>query len=53
KAIFAQAVDLVVQLGWLEERRQILGVWEVAPLLRGGNVDFQQVYQPGDAVLGE
>jgi pilus assembly protein CpaF len=53
KAIFAQAVDLVVQVGWLESRRQILGVWEVAPTLKGGNVSFSQLYRPGDTGLTE
>jgi pilus assembly protein CpaF len=53
KAIFAQAVDLVVQVGWLESRRQILGVWEVAPTLKGGNVSFSQVYRPGDVAMTE
>jgi len=52
KAIFAQAVDLVVQVGWLEGRRQILGAWEVAPSLRGGDVAFRQVYLPGESALG-
>ena len=47
KAIFAQAVDLVVQAGWLEGRRQILGVWEVAGL-EGGDVAFNQLYRPGE-----
>jgi pilus assembly protein CpaF len=40
KAIFAQAVDLVVQVGWEGGYRQILGVWEVMGL-RGGDVKFQ------------
>ena len=51
KEIFVQAVDLVVQVGWLEGRRQILGVWETAPEMKAGNVVFRQVYKPGEAEL--
>jgi len=51
KAIFAQAVDVVVQIGWLKERRQILGVWEVEPQLKGGEVVFRHVYKPGQEAL--
>jgi pilus assembly protein CpaF len=49
---FAQAVDLVVQVGWLEGKRQILGVWETAPEMKAGNVVFRQVYKAGEAELG-
>jgi len=48
KAIFAQAVDLVIQVGWQDGRRQILGVWEVEGL-RGGDVKFSQLYSPGES----
>jgi pilus assembly protein CpaF len=51
KAIFAQAVDLIVLLGWKDGRRQILKVWEVAPMLKGGNVHFREIYEPGDTKL--
>ena len=44
KEIFAQAVDLVVQVGWLEGKRKIIGVWETAPEMKAGNVVFRQVY---------
>jgi pilus assembly protein CpaF len=53
KAIFAQAVDIVLQLGWKDDRRQIVGVWEVDALLKNGNVGFRTLYQPGDSGLGE
>jgi pilus assembly protein CpaF len=53
KAIFAQAVDLIVQLGWFEGRRQMIGVWEVAPMLKSGNVQFRRIYTPGDPELAE
>jgi pilus assembly protein CpaF len=52
KEIFAQAVDLVVQVGWLEGKREILGVWETAPEMKAGNVVFRQVYKVGDVELG-
>jgi pilus assembly protein CpaF len=52
KEIFAQAVDLVVQVGWLEGKRRILGVWETEPEVKAGNVVFRQVYKAGDMKLG-
>ena len=51
KEIFAQAVDLVVQVGWRDGRRRILGVWETEPEMKAGNVGFRQVYQAGDVGL--
>ena len=51
KEIFAQAVDLVVQVGWLEGRRKILGVWETAPEMKAGNVVFRQVFKAGEAEM--
>jgi len=50
KSTFALAVDLVVQIGWLAGRRQIMGVWEVDGL-RGGDVKFNQLYAPGDPAM--
>ena len=51
RAIFAEAVDLVLQVGWLDGRRQILGVWEVARLLDSGEVSFHCLYRPGDQTM--
>jgi pilus assembly protein CpaF len=51
KEIFAQAVDLVVQVGWLEGKRKILGVWETAPEIKAGNVVFWEGYKMGDVDL--
>jgi pilus assembly protein CpaF len=51
KEIFVQAVDLVVQVGWLGGIRRILGVWETMPELKAGNVVFRQVYQAGEMEL--
>ena len=53
KEMFAMAVDLVVQVGWKDGRRQVLGVWEVNPELKGGNVTFRRLYQVGEAQMAE
>jgi len=52
KATFALAVDLVVQIGWMDGRRQLLGVWELDGL-RGGDVKFNQLYAPGETGMRE
>jgi len=44
KSNFAQAIDLIVQIGWLKERRQIVGVWAVHKELKGGDVAIEDVY---------
>jgi len=44
KGNFAQAIDLVVQIGWLEGRRQIVGIWAVNKELRGGEVYMEDVF---------
>lgn len=46
KGLFAQAIDLVVQVGWQENQRRALGVWEVAEI-SGGNVTFRTLWEPG------
>ncbi len=51
KEMFAQAIDLVVQVGWIGGTRAMLGVWEVSKQLKAGNVQFQQLYAPGDQEL--
>ena len=51
REIFAQAVDLVVQVGWLEGKRKIIGVWETASEMKAGNVVFRQVYKAGDSEM--
>ncbi len=50
KAIFAQAIDLVVQVGWQDGRRQLLGIWE-SEGLRGGDVKFNQLYACGETEM--
>ena len=44
KEAFAQAIDLIVQIGWLGGRRQIVGVWAVQRDLKGGDVALEDVY---------
>jgi pilus assembly protein CpaF len=51
KEMFCQAVDLIVQVGWHGGKRAMIGVWEVEKTLKGGNVQFQRLYAPGDADL--
>ena len=53
KEMFAQAVDLVVQVGWQGASRSMLGVWEVEKQLKAGNVQFRQLYRPGDMSLAD
>jgi pilus assembly protein CpaF len=52
REIFIQAVDLVVQVGWLDGRRRILGVWETSQEMKAGKVQFRQVYRAGELELG-
>jgi len=45
KNFFAQAVDVYVQLGYdAAGRRRILGVWQVEPELKGGDVAFTPIW---------
>ena len=51
KEMITQAVDLIVQVGWSAGGRTMIGVWEVEKELKGGNVQFRQLYKPGDTEL--
>ncbi len=51
KEMITQAVDLIVQVGWSGGKRGMIGVWEVEKELKGGNVQFRQLYKPGDMEL--
>jgi len=44
KENFSQAIDLVAQIGWLEGRRRLVGVWAVRKELKGGDVAMDDVY---------
>jgi pilus assembly protein CpaF len=50
RSLFAQAIDLVIQVGWREGARRALGVWEVAGT-QGGEVKFRALWQPGETEL--
>jgi pilus assembly protein CpaF len=45
RAIFAQAVDVVLQVGWREGRRALLGVWQVVGL-KNDEVVFAPLWTP-------
>lgn len=49
RGTFAMAVDMIVQVGWRDNHRMILGVWEIEKMLTNGNVTIHQLYKPGDA----
>jgi len=51
RSIFAQAVDVVMQVGWAEGKRALIGVWEVSRELVQGEVVFRKLYSRGDAML--
>jgi pilus assembly protein CpaF len=53
KEMFCQAIDLIVQVGWHNEKRALIGVWEVEKKLKAGNVQFRTLYTPGDETLQE
>lgn len=46
KEIFAQAVDIVVQVGWRDGKRQLLSVWRVAGLVND-RVRFEPLWPVG------
>ena len=51
KEMFVQAVDMIVQVGWSAGGRKMIGVWEVEKNLKGGNVQFRQLYKLGETEL--
>lgn len=53
RSTFAMAVDMIIQVGWKENRRQILGVWEVNKELVNGDVVIRQLYTPGNKKIEE
>ena len=46
RGLFAQAIDLVVHVGWRDDQRKGLGVWEVAGQ-SGNQVKFNTLWEPG------
>jgi pilus assembly protein CpaF len=54
KSLFVQAVDVYVQLHFDDQGlRRVHGVWEIAPELQGGDVQFHPVFAPGFKRVGE
>ena len=51
KEMIVEAIDLVVQVGFVNNKRAMVGVWEVNKTLKGGDVQFRQLYKPGDIEL--
>jgi pilus assembly protein CpaF len=49
KDAIAMAIDLIVQVGWGRKtgKRGIVGIWEVEYELKGGNVQFNTLYEMG------
>lgn len=52
KELFAAGVEVVVQVGVprgaTDGKRRVVGVWEVLPDLKGGDVAFERLYAHGD-----
>jgi pilus assembly protein CpaF len=49
KGMFAEAIDLVVQVGWRAGRRVALGVWEVGGLASNNDVKLRSLWLPGES----
>ena len=50
KGLMAQAVDLMVVLGFRDGKRKVEGVYQVEPELKGGNVKFTPISKHGEIV---
>jgi len=50
KDLIAQGIEVLVQVGVPRsgDKRRLIGVWEIQPELKGGNVAFEQLYAFGD-----
>ena len=55
RALFNQAIDLVIHVGWRGGQRRALGVWEVVEGDFGfeerGDVRFRKLWAPGDEIM--
>jgi pilus assembly protein CpaF len=51
KEMIAQSIDLIVQVGWHNGKRAMIGVWEVEKALKAGNVQFRRLYTTGEQEL--
>lgn len=50
KDLIAQGIEVLVQVGVPRsgDKRRLIGVWEIQPELKAGNVVFETLYQHGD-----
>ncbi len=50
KDLIAQGIEVLVQVGIPRsgDKRRLIGVWEIQPELKAGNVIFETLYQYGD-----
>lgn len=50
KDLIVQAIEVLVQVGVPRsgDKRRLIGVWEIRPELKGGNVVFEPLYALGD-----
>ncbi|GAP06157.1 Flp pilus assembly protein, ATPase CpaF [Anaerolinea thermolimosa] len=50
KELIAQGIEVLVQVGVPRsgDRRRLIGVWEIQPELKGGNVTFEPLYAYGE-----
>ena len=44
KSMIVHALDFLIHLGWDGEKRRVLGIWEIGPSLKGGDVPFHRIY---------
>ena len=51
KEMITEAIDVVVQVGFINGKRAMIGAWEIEKILKAGDVQFQQLYAPGDMEL--
>ena len=56
KSLFAMGVEALCQVGWIttpegKRKRALIGVWEVEPKIKNGDVIFKQLYGYGDSEM--
>ena len=51
KQAFAMGIDLLLQVGNVRGTRRLLGIWSIPYQLNAGEVDFESLFQFGDAVM--
>jgi pilus assembly protein CpaF len=48
KEMITEAIDVVVQVGFVDGKRAMIGAWEVEKTLKAGDVQFRLLYAHGD-----